>query len=89
MHFVEQGNGVTFVPELAVKTLSAEQSELIRPFALPRPARCITLVHHRDYVRHAVVDRLSEVICQAVPKADASSPPWPRPRLSEAKSYTI
>ena len=68
MHFVEQGNGVTFVPELAAKTLSAEQSELIRPFALPRPARCITLVHHRDYVRHAVVDRLSEVICQAVPK---------------------
>ena len=68
MHFVEQGNGVTFVPELASKTLSAEQSELIRPFALPRPARCITLVHHRDYVRHAVVDRLSEVICQAVPK---------------------
>jgi len=68
MHFVEQGNGVTFVPELATKTLSAEQSELIRPFALPRPARCVTLVHHRDYVRHTVVDRLSEVICQAVPK---------------------
>ncbi len=67
MHFVEQGNGVTFVPELAVKTLSPERRAFVRPFALPRPARCVTLVHHRDYVRHAVIERLTEVIQRAVP----------------------
>lgn len=67
MHFVEQGNGVTFVPELAVKTLTPERRAFVRPFALPRPARCVTLVHHRDYVRHAVIERLTEVIQRAVP----------------------
>ena len=67
MHFVEQGNGVTFVPELAVKAFTPEQRAFVRPFALPRPARCVTLVHHRDYVRHALIERLSDVIQHAVP----------------------
>ena len=58
---------MTFVPELAVKTLSPERRAFVRPFALPRPARCVTLVHHRDYVRHAVIERLTEVIQRAVP----------------------
>lgn len=68
MHFVEQGNGITFVPELVIDTLSPDRRELVRSFALPRPTRCITLIHHQEYVRHALVERLGEVVRASVPK---------------------
>lgn len=68
MHFVEQGNGITFVPELVIDTLSPDRRELVRSFALPRPTRCITLIHHQEYVRHVLVERLGEVVRASVPK---------------------
>ena len=44
MRMVESGQGVTFIPELALSQLSDEQKELVRPFALPIPVRDVVLL---------------------------------------------
>ncbi len=68
MRMVESGNGVTFIPELATLQLGEEQKELVRPFAIPRPAREIVWVTRKDFVRHTIADKLTESIRRAVPK---------------------
>ncbi|KGL53435.1 transcriptional regulator [Porphyromonas canoris] len=67
MHLVEGGYGITFVPELAVSTMSKAQKELLRPFAIPRPVRPISLVHTQSYVRESIVSHLCELIRSVVP----------------------
>lgn len=67
MRMVESGNGITFIPELAVSQLSAEQKKLIRPFAIPRPTRQITLVTRQDFIRHSILDILTACIQESVP----------------------
>lgn len=68
MRMVENGQGITFIPELATYQLTDVQKELIRPFAIPRPTRRIMLVHHKDSVRHAVFELLKNEIRNSVPK---------------------
>mgnify|MGYP001520667758 CR=1 FL=1 len=68
MRMVESGNGVTFIPELAVSQLNEEQKKLVRPFAIPRPTRQIVLATNRDFIRHSLLNVLKEEILAAVPK---------------------
>lgn len=68
MRMVESGNGITFIPELAVTQLCEEHKKLVRPFAIPRPTRQITLVTRKDFIRHSVLDILIKSIKQCVPK---------------------
>ena len=67
MRMVESGNGITFIPELAVAQLSPGQRELVRPFAIPRPTREIYFVRRTDFVRYHVADILSAHIRRSVP----------------------
>lgn len=68
MRMVEGGKGVTFIPELAVLQLSEEQKKLVRPFAMPRPTRRIYLVTRADFIRHTLLNMLTEKIKASVPK---------------------
>lgn len=68
MHIVEAGYGVTFIPQLAEKYLSAEQQKHIRPFATPRPVRGIYLVWHKSFVRYSIIDLITKLVQDAVPK---------------------
>ena len=68
MRMVESGNGVTFIPELATYQLSEQQKELVRPFAIPKPAREIVWVTRKDFIRHSVAGILIESIRKSVPK---------------------
>lgn len=67
MRMVESGMGVTFIPELALEQLSAEQRGLVRPFAIPIPTREIILTTTTDFVRHTLRDLLITAICRSVP----------------------
>lgn len=70
MHMVERGNGMTFIPELAINYIQCESSrELIRPFAIPRPCRAVCLCTLEDYARTTVVEHLVNLIKSAVPVA--------------------
>lgn len=68
MHMVENGKGITFIPELAVMQLTKEQQEMVRPFAIPRPTRQILLVTSKNFIRHRLLQVLKEEIQAAVPK---------------------
>ncbi len=68
MRMVEAGTGITFIPELAVLQLDERQKALVRPFAVPRPARRISLVTRKDYIRHSLLERIVENIRDCVPE---------------------
>lgn len=67
MRMVESGMGVTFIPELALEQLSAEQRGLVRPFAIPIPTREIILTTTTDFVRHTLRHLLVDSIRRCVP----------------------
>jgi len=68
MRIVEGGKGITFIPELASYQLSQEQKELVRPFAIPRPTREISIVTKTDFVRYSILNMIKESIRSSVPK---------------------
>ena len=68
MRMVESGQGVTFLPELALYQLTAEQKALVRPFAIPIPTREIVLLTPPHFVRHAVRRLLVQAIRESVPE---------------------
>lgn len=69
MRMVESGKGMTFVPELAIPQMSESQQELIRPFAIPTPARQIVILTDKNYIRHSLIDMLQSEIQASVPKS--------------------
>ena len=68
MRMVENGVGVTFIPELCTFQLSAEQRTLVRPFAVPVPTREVVFLTSPDFVRHSIQQILVESIRQSVPE---------------------
>lgn len=68
MRLVESGRGITFLPALALDSLSPEQKKLVRPFAKPRPVREIRLAHRTDYVRNSLKELLITSIIKSVPE---------------------
>lgn len=68
MRMVEGGQGVTFIPELAVCQLGEAQKRLVRPFAIPCPARKIVLLTRKDYVRMTLLEAVAQQIRSSVPR---------------------
>lgn len=69
MRMVERGQGMTFVPELAIEQMSEQQRELVRPFAIPSPARRIVLLTNKQFIRHSLIDILQSEIQSVIPKS--------------------
>lgn len=67
-NMVELGTGLTFLPELIIPTLSQENKELVRPFAIPRPTRHVELCVRRDFARTQVLEVLSRIIRSTLPE---------------------
>jgi LysR family transcriptional regulator, hydrogen peroxide-inducible genes activator len=70
---VDMNNGITILPELAVKELSPRDKKFVRYFKPPVPVREISIVTYRHFVKQRVVDILKEEICIAVPPEMLSS----------------
>lgn len=68
MRMVESGNGITFIPELALSQLSDSQRRLVRPFAIPVPTREVVLMTTKTFVRHSALHIIAETIRQSVPE---------------------
>ena len=69
MRMVENGMGITFIPELAAMQLGESQKELVRPFAIPVPTRQLMLITNRNFIRQTLLDVLVKEIQASVPKA--------------------
>ena len=65
---VELNDGITILPELSVRDLSAKQQQLIRHFRRPAPMREVSLVTHRDFAKQRLVQTLQQEILRAVPE---------------------
>ncbi|MDR1645122.1 MAG: hydrogen peroxide-inducible genes activator [Tannerellaceae bacterium] len=78
MRMVENGNGITFIPELAIHQMSQEQKELVRPFAIPKPTREIVLVTRKDFIRHSISELLTHSIRASVPTEMCALQPFQR-----------
>ena len=67
MRIVENGKGVTFIPQLALPQLTKEQHRLVRPFAHPVPSREIILMTSPNFIRHTLLHMLAERIKESLP----------------------
>ena len=68
MRMVESGNGITFIPELAVLQLDDERKKLVRPFAIPKPTREIVWTTRNDFIRNKVAEVITSEVKKSVPK---------------------
>jgi LysR family hydrogen peroxide-inducible transcriptional activator len=68
IRMVDQGFGVTVLPELVVRTLpAAKRRARVRPFAAPVPTREVSFLYYRRHLRRAIADALIEAVTSAVP----------------------
>lgn len=68
MRIVENGKGVTFIPELAVLQLNESQKRLVRPFAIPAPTREIVMLTGKNFIRTTLRQLLADEIRASIPK---------------------
>ena len=67
MRIVENGKGVTFIPQLALSQLTKEQHRLVRPFAHTVPSRAIILMTSPNFIRHTLLRMLVDRIKESLP----------------------
>ncbi len=68
MRIVENGQGMTFIPELATMQLTPTQKELVRPFAIPIPTREVVMATSKAFVRKSLLDMIVGQIRNSVPE---------------------
>ncbi|MDP2174606.1 MAG: hydrogen peroxide-inducible genes activator [Bacteroidota bacterium] len=64
---VEQGDGITILPELSILDMSDEQMELVRYFKSPEPVREVSLFTHRHLVKKNLIKTLQQSILDTLP----------------------
>ncbi len=65
---VELYDGITILPELAIRELSPKQKKLVRQFKKPVPMREVSIVTHRDFLKKRMIDALQREIINAIPE---------------------
>ncbi len=64
---VDENNGVTILPELALADLSATQQEKVRFFRSPEPAREISMVTQKNFAKRRMIEAVKAEIIGFVP----------------------
>ncbi|MDB5010229.1 MAG: DNA-binding transcriptional regulator OxyR [Mucilaginibacter sp.] len=65
---VDQNNGATILPELALADLTDKQLDKVRYFKSPEPAREVSIVIQRNFLKRRMIDALKTEILEFVPK---------------------
>lgn len=65
---VDQNNGATIVPELALTDLSDKQLDKVRYFKTPEPAREVSIVIQRNFLKRRIIEALKTEILDFLPK---------------------
>ena len=68
MRIVENGQGVTFIPELATMQLTPTQKELVRPCAIAIPTREVVMATSKAFVRQSLLNMIVGQIRKSVPE---------------------
>lgn len=65
---VDMNNGATILPELALADMTDKQRDRIRYFKSPEPAREVSIVIHRNFLKRRMIEALKQEILDFVPK---------------------
>ena len=65
---VNNSEGITILPELAVMEFTKPQLKFVKNLQKPSPAREVSLVTHRNYIKTKLIKALKEEILSFVPK---------------------
>jgi len=65
---VDQNNGATILPELALSDLNDNQLDKVRYFRSPEPAREVSIVVQNNFLKRRMIDALRNEILELVPK---------------------
>ncbi len=65
---VDQNNGATILPELALAELSDKQLDKVRYFKSPEPAREVSIVIQRNFLKRRMIEALKNEILEFLPK---------------------
>ena len=65
---VDMNNGATILPELALADMNEKQRDRVRYFKSPEPAREVSIVIHRNFLKRRMIEALKNEILDFVPK---------------------
>jgi len=65
---VDQNNGATILPELALAELNDKQLDKVRYFKSPEPAREVSIVIQRNFLKRRLIEALKNEILEFLPK---------------------
>ena len=65
---VDQNNGATILPELALADLSDKQLDKVRYFKSPQPAREVSIVIQKNFLKRRMIEALKNEVLDFVPK---------------------
>jgi LysR family transcriptional regulator, hydrogen peroxide-inducible genes activator len=66
LRFVKKNNGVTLLPYLSTIDFLAEDKVFLKSFKAPVPARTISLVVHKHFVKKKILEQLKEEVIKCV-----------------------
>ncbi len=66
---VDMNNGITVLPELALRDLTTKQKKNIRYFKAPAPVREISIVTYRYFVKYNLIELLKNEIIKNIPSS--------------------
>jgi LysR family transcriptional regulator, hydrogen peroxide-inducible genes activator len=66
---VDKTDGITILPELAIKEFSKSQLKFVKSLKSPSPAREVSMVTHRDHIKTKLLNALKQEILKIVPAA--------------------
>lgn len=66
---VDKSDGITILPELAVREFTKAQQKFVRRLKEPSPAREVSLVTHRDHIKTRLIKTLKAEILNIVPQS--------------------
>jgi len=65
---VDQNNGATILPEMALTDLTDRQLDRVRYFKSPEPAREVSIVIQRNFLKRRMIEALKNEILEFLPK---------------------
>ena len=67
INITDTSGGMTIIPELAVRSLSAERKNKAVPFASPKPVREISIIYHKYTPKMILINPLMHTILNSLP----------------------
>lgn len=69
INIVDQNEGLTVIPEMALSNMSEKQKKNVRPFKNTTPVREISLVTRQEFLRERMIGIIMDEVKTAVPKS--------------------